>query len=462
MDRPDEPTGDPAEDESSDLSSESLLRMPLSDSTTPDTPPTSAPPSPGPTFEFTDSALPPDPTPSGPASAMPPLAEPSGPIEYPPGASSVPAQQPPPVPTGSAAAQNHAVASPNVGSTNVPPPPPFMQSPPAPPGQPQPTGPPPPAKHANQSKKPVLWFVLGGVAALIIVGAIIAVIAGPSERRQAEQSVVSALDEVGIDADDVTFRPTRDEERCLVRQGVTNTDILDAYSASSGSAFDSQSELLNATLICTPRIIDDEFWMEQLRATFSVGLGTDLSLDEMKCTVQYAMDNNRLRPGDVLSGIDEPGLLDAVEACFTEETMAILRGDPGTGPQNYGDDAAFDQLFDLCSDGRNEACDILYGLASLGSEYALVAEDCNGRGLESTYYCSTGIVDNNANGYADDSSAGLRANMTLCNNGDMLSCDFVFAVSELDSTYVDAATSCGERRVLATDTCLGQYGLTAE
>ena len=77
-------------------------------------------------------------------------------------------------------------------------------------------------------------------------------------------------------------------------------------------------------------------------------------------------------------------------------------------------------------------------------------------------FCTADLEDANGDGYPDDSSLGLLDNVEACRDGDMLSCDFVFTTSELDSEFVDLAATCGSRRVLINDTCLRQYGPTAE
>jgi hypothetical protein len=54
----------------------------------------------------------------------------------------------------------------------------------------------------------------------------------------------------------------------------------------------------------------------------------------------------------------------------------------GTAPMRLGSDAELDALHQACADGAGEACDRLFDLAPLGSEYEDFALSCGGRTSE--------------------------------------------------------------------------------
>ncbi len=78
-------------------------------------------------------------------------------------------------------------------------------------------------------------------------------------------------------------------------------------------------------------------------------------------------------------------LADGAAACFDEVSLARINGEAGSGPQHYGDDPALDALYDSCEAGDDRTCDLLYFATSEGSEYSVVATDCAGRGVSDVY-----------------------------------------------------------------------------
>jgi hypothetical protein len=95
--------------------------------------------------------------------------------------------------------------------------------------------------------------------------------------------------------------------------------------------------------------------------------------------------------GDTCGGRTEGGTLCTEE--FAEGDAAGLTDedtttDDGTAVQAYGDDAELDALYDQCGSGDMLACDVLYKSSDVGSEYESFADTCGGT-TEGSSWCAT-------------------------------------------------------------------------
>lgn len=61
---------------------------------------------------------------------------------------------------------------------------------------------------------------------------------------------------------------------------------------------------------------------------------------------------------------------------------AAMRVPPRPGPMTFGDDPALDELWAACEGGDGGACDQLFDVAPLGSDYEAFGATCGGRGAE--------------------------------------------------------------------------------
>lgn len=80
------------------------------------------------------------------------------------------------------------------------------------------------------------------------------------------------------------------------------------------------------------------------------------------------------------------GRTDGTSLCTVELGGALP--DPSDGAGTYGDDAALDALWDACGGGDGAACDELYSVSGIGTEYERFAMTCGGTREESLEPCA--------------------------------------------------------------------------
>ncbi len=244
------------------------------------------------------------------------------------------------------------------------------------------------------------------------------------------------------------FELTSDEEDCVAEEGNFDADAMVAMLADTSP----EGELLrvafgNAIFVCVDDVTENEGLVEQLRTNLisGIGPGSDVDTIEAKCTLKFIAENSDDFGRTLMIGNgpnDVTLMLNAAEECFDAETFAFLQGDAGTGPQNYGDDAGFDLLYDACGEGDEAACDLLYWRTSINSEYSNFAAGCAGRS-DGLTDCWEGI-DYLADGtQVDPASPGLPPLMAACEEGDMIACDLLFLNSSPGSAAQAVANSCG-------------------
>jgi len=289
-------------------------------------------------------------------------------------------------------------------------------------------------------------------SAAVAVGLLV-VAAGCTTLTEEEQAKVDVLeeqaDEIGSGGD--PFSDRTDEDEACLEEELPGFDGVEAMTDAGAAGVQQRVDITNALITCFPDLGENDSFITSITATFNAALGgvADLSEEEGGCSLRYILDNSD-DPGRVLGdGSDQRDVelfLEGAEICFDDESMAIIRGDAGAGPQAIGDDELLDGLATDCSDGSDEACDILYYRASDGSEYFDIAADCAGRG-DGLSYCTSGL-DLDENGVATAGSVDvLNALRDSCGLEDMTSCDLLYLVAAGGSADEQYGFTCGERIV---------------
>jgi hypothetical protein len=128
-------------------------------------------------------------------------------------------------------------------------------------------------------------------------------------------------------------------------------------------------------------------------------------------------------------------------------------------PQDYGQDATLDKLYDQCKAGDYGACDELYTESGFGTKYEAFGKSCGGR-TDTDAYCtqvfdapasdgapsgavSDGLADTSAQTHGDDPD--LDAFWDDCAAGDFTACDSLYLSSPFGTTYEEFGRTCGNR-----------------
>jgi hypothetical protein len=121
-----------------------------------------------------------------------------------------------------------------------------------------------------------------------------------------------------------------------------------------------------------------------------------------------------------------------------------LRLDPGGActdrfrPETYGDDPQLDALWDGCDAEAFDACDELYQVAPVGSEYEWFGGSCGGR-IDGVEGCEAFLG-------RTEPDAELEELAASCEEGSMEACDELFHASPVGSDVEEFASTCGYRR----------------
>lgn len=153
---------------------------------------------------------------------------------------------------------------------------------------------------------------------------------------------------------------------------------------------------------------------------------------------------------------------DADEQRRGEEKTGERTGAPDPGdPQDHGDDATLDALWDACATGDHRACDELFLESGFGTEYEKFGETCGGRNEPAGYceavYANGGpddpavpgnqdpveAIDSSSEAYGDD--PGLDALWDGCEKGAFDACDELYVNSPFGSAYEEFGETCGHR-----------------
>jgi len=81
-------------------------------------------------------------------------------------------------------------------------------------------------------------------------------------------------------------------------------------------------------------------------------------------------------------GVANLGVTSTVDPALDPSASAPPSTEAGNLPRRHGDDAALDALYDQCALGSGQACDDLFGLSPVGSDYESFAVTCGNRTTE--------------------------------------------------------------------------------
>ena len=303
----------------------------------------------------------------------------------------------------------------------------------------------------------------GLIAGIVVASIVIVGQAGQAAQRgETNRQIEDAIEELGLPTPANPVDLTDEEEDCLDDTGFESDDLLTALTDTGAAGAQEQFDFFDAVAGCAPRILQTPENIEQFRISFSSGSPHMISEDEASCLLAEIAEEPV--PSALLRGEEIDTLLALFDVCLTPESIAILRGEEGTGAQAIGDDPTLDRLAERCQDGRAEACDLLFLNSSVGSEYYDIAFECGGRGTGSVISCAPGFVDANGDGFFDADSRGYERIVASCRDGDMLACDFAFLTVDPGAVEVErVGQTCGERRALAVGgTCVETYGEVVE
>lgn len=301
----------------------------------------------------------------------------------------------------------------------------------------------------------------GAVAAMVIGGLGVMTVAGQAFADEIEQQrrLDEALDALDVDTDSPPQLLTPSEVRCLNDVGLDEDDIIAALTDTSAAGAEQQINVVNAYAVCAPSAMLSADSLERFRIGYTAGLPGQITTEEARCIVEIAIELPE--PADVLVGLDPVVGFETMERCLTEASMDMIMG-LGGDAQAFGDDPGLDLLADQCRADDDRACDLLYSTSPQDSDYWVLAEDCDGRGLQSELMCTIGMVDEDGDGYFDDTSSGWADVLLDCTDGDMVACDFAYWHSRPQSEPERTGFTCGERIAVINTSCVERYGVVAD
>lgn len=106
-----------------------------------------------------------------------------------------------------------------------------------------------------------------------------------------------------------------------------------------------------------------------------------------------------------------------------------------------------------CEAGSNMACDVLIMNTDEGSPEEDTALHCGGRSEDRVLFCTEGFEHKGRNYWFEDDSPGIAGVVTLCEDGDMTACDFLFERAPVGSEYEAIGDGCAYRIDVAVPDC---------
>jgi hypothetical protein len=267
------------------------------------------------------------------------------------------------------------------------------------------------------------------------------------EEQRADEALDIAIEQSNDTGGASALGDMSDEEQSCMDDGwadagVTARDVLTENDADARIAY------LQVVLDCLDDPAASDWFVDTITGTLRLASDIDdLSSGETSCIIGVVMDRSP-DPARSLTEADGEGdtelFIDAFDDCLSEEHLAELYGESGTGPQSYGDDEVFDSMQDDCEDGNDRACDLLYFRSSTDSEYERVALTCGGRQDEGDVFCApeTEVDDT---GFAPADAPGLAVLATDCEAEDLTACDLLYQIAPTGSDYEDVGFTCAGR-----------------
>ncbi len=120
----------------------------------------------------------------------------------------------------------------------------------------------------------------------------------------------------------------------------------------------------------------------------------------------------------------------------------------------YGSDSDLDILWDLCDGGRYWACDVLYQISEVGSQYENFGGTCGDR-IDTLEWCTDEFNAPVPEDYGDDGYLDSLWDLCGSETGDgPAACDELMLVAPLESRYEEFGFSCGDRFESPIDLCV--------
>jgi hypothetical protein len=264
------------------------------------------------------------------------------------------------------------------------------------------------------------------------------------EDDRRESSFDAALEQMTeLGNDDVAALMDPDERACI--EGHPDLADLDLVAAmSDADAVEDRVLFTDVLLGCIegPQLLATLF-VNNLRAQS----GVEISTVESECVIgkilRTADDPARLLV--VSDGEDDIEVLGAAfEECLTAEHYAAFTGAPGAGPQTYGDDDRLDAMQDDCEDGSMRACDLLFLVAGVDSDYEQTAATCGGTQEDTGTFCGD-EAELDDSGFAPADSPGLEVLALDCEEGDLTACDLLYQLVPFGHELENLGFTCGGR-----------------
>jgi len=113
----------------------------------------------------------------------------------------------------------------------------------------------------------------------------------------------------------------------------------------------------------------------------------------------------------------------------------------------------FEGLAELCRTNDTRACDVLFLISPIDSDFETLGSTCNGAGIPESGWCTDGIETGLDGLVFDEASPALNAMATSCSDGDMMACDFLYFFSPGGGQWEAFGDGCGERTTSAFPDC---------
>ena len=121
---------------------------------------------------------------------------------------------------------------------------------------------------------------------------------------------------------------------------------------------------------------------------------------------------------------------------------------------NFGTSSDFDTLWSLCDGERYWACDVLYEISKIGSEYSGFGATCGDR-VDTEEWCTDLYGSVYPEGYGDDDYLDVLWDLCEANAGDgPAACDELFGIAPPESVYEEFGLTCGGRFDAPDDYCV--------
>lgn len=120
-------------------------------------------------------------------------------------------------------------------------------------------------------------------------------------------------------------------------------------------------------------------------------------------------------------------------------------------------EAQWARLAELCRSDDARACDVLFLISAIDSEYEELGSTCNGNGPPESGWCTEGIATGLDGLTFDESSPGLNTIAAACSDGDMMACDFLYFASPSGGQWEDFGDGCGGRTTSAFPDCGSEF-----